>query len=146
MMAITSPFCTLRSMPLSTSLVPSDLRRAVMSTMGGSLTTMPSWAGVGVAVVASAAVAMEFPFKRLRHQAYRKAQNKIQQGDTGVDEEGLVGGVGDHAARLGQLDKPNHRCQRRALDLLHQKTHRGRHRNAQRLGQHHMAQLLAKVE
>src|SRR3990167_5826421 len=104
-----------------------------MSTMGGSPTTMPSWAGVGVAVVASAAGAMGVSFKGLRPHAYRKAQNKIQQGDTGVDEEGMVGGVGDHAARLSQLDKTNHRSQRRTLDHLHQKTHRGRHRNAQRL-------------
>ena len=49
-------------------------------------------------------------------------------------------------AGLGQLDEADHRGQRRALDHLHQEADRRRHRDAQRLRQDHVAQLLAEAE
>jgi hypothetical protein len=59
---------------------------------------------------------------------------------------GFERGVGDGLADLGQLHETDHRRQRRALDDLHQETHGGRDRDAHRLRQDHVAQLLAEAQ
>src|SRR5688572_4194907 len=123
MMAITSPFFTVRSMPLSTSFAPNDLRKPVISTT----------------------VFIHAPLELSRIQADREAQREIQQGDAAVHDEGLERGVADHGAGLRQFDESDHRSQCGALDHLDQETDRGRDRDAGGLRQHHMAQLLAEV-
>src|SRR3990167_3437090 len=114
MMAITSPGAICRSMPLSTSLLPYDLRSARMSTMG-AMAALVSTGG------------MQLPLQGFGVQAHGVAQHKIQNGHTAEHEKRAVGGVGNGLAHLGQLHETNHRGQRCALDDLHQKAHRGRH-------------------
>ena len=85
------------------------------------------------------ALDMESTFEGACIQADRVADQEIQNSHTAVDHKGFEGGVGDHGARFGELDKANHRGQGRALDHLDQKPDGGGNRYASGLGQDDVA-------
>src|SRR5690606_14696814 len=100
--AITSPGRTSRAMPLSTSLLPKDLRSPSMRTAGTE----------------SGADGMESRLDTARVRADGEAQDEVEGRHAGIDQEGLEGGVGDHGAGLGEFDEADHRSECGSLDHL----------------------------
>src|SRR4029079_19837221 len=102
-MATVWPSATSRLTPSSTRNVPKSLTTFVTRT--------------AVAVVAGAAC-IGSPFEETAGQRQRVAHRKIDCGHGTEDDEGLEGRVVDDLAGARELDKADHRSQRRILHHL----------------------------
>eukprot|EP01022_Parablepharisma_sp_SALTPOND_P000591 TRINITY_DN1031_c0_g5_i1.p1 TRINITY_DN1031_c0_g5~~TRINITY_DN1031_c0_g5_i1.p1 ORF type:complete len:1047 (+),score=351.32 TRINITY_DN1031_c0_g5_i1:737-3877(+) len=119
MMATTWPRSTDSEIPFRTWLLPKRLVMLSISTMG-----------------------MQFPLKGEADARQRIAEYEVDAGHDGEDQEGLEGRIADQLARLGQFHQADDGGDRGVLDDLHQEAHGGRQRDAHRLRQDHVAQLL----
>src|SRR6266567_806712 len=116
--ATTSPGSTVRDTSSSTRFVPNRLR-------------MPLKAKSGI----------DFPLEPQRQERQRPADGEVKRRDDRVDHHRLKRDVDDELARARKLDESDDRRDRRALDQLHQETHRRRDRDSKRLRQNDVAKL-----
>src|SRR5579871_102101 len=131
MMATVWPRATSRLTPSRTRNVPN------------SLTTLPT--RTTTALVAGAAC-IGSPFEETAGQRQRVAHGKIDRGHDAEDDEGLEGRVVDDLACARELDKADHRSQRRVLHDLHHEAHGRRNSHPDGLRQYYVGILLEAIE
>src|SRR5690554_6133535 len=122
MMAMTCPRSTDKEIPFSTWTSPNFLVMLSISTMG-----------------------MQFLFQEKTKTRQRVAHHKIKCRNNRENNEGLESRIADQLACQGQFHQANNGGYGGVLDKLHQEAHGGGQRNADGLGQDHVAQLLPAV-
>src|SRR4030088_2518072 len=131
MMATVWPRATSRLTPSRTRSVPN------------SLTTL---AHRTTAALVAGAACIGSPFEETAGQRQRIAHRKIDCGHDAEDDEGLEGRVVDDLAGARELDKADHRSQRRILHDLDHESHSRRNGHSEGLRQYHMDILLEAIE
>src|SRR6478672_8698901 len=131
MIATVWPRTTSRLTPSKTRNVPNSFTTPVTCTT--------------VALLAGAAC-IGSPFEETAGQRQRVAHRKIDCGHDTEDDEGLEGRVVDDLACARELDKADHRSQRRILHDLDHEAHGRRNGHFEGLRQYHIGILLEAIE
>src|SRR5882757_9328243 len=108
-----------------------------------SLTTLETRT---TAALLAGAACIGSPFEETAGQRQRIAHRKIDCGHDAEDDEGLEGRVVDDLAGARELDKADHRSQRRILHDLDHETHSRRNGHFEGLRQYHVGILLETIE
>src|SRR5260221_6867543 len=131
-------------------LLPEPLAPMIATTSPASISSVTScrtWCvPKALEMPFNAKIGIDAPFEILREQRERPAEDEIERAHDRIDDHRLEGEICHQLAGAGELDEADERGDRRALDELHDEADGRRDRDAHRLRQDDVPELLGEAE